>query len=506
MFAVALVRLALFLAAPLDQQIGLIPDDAFYYLVPARHFAELGRWTFDGVAPATGFHLLYGYALAGLFRVAPQLDGATLFGVVAGAGTLAFAAAVWAVARAAVRDFGAPAALGVALAFTAPVALRQPTLLVESCLVLLFSSALLALLSRAGEPPELGPRGLAAALALGLLGNLARSDFGLLPAAGAAVFWALGRRAQARLALAATLGAALGVVAVSLHTLHWSGSVIQSSARMKQHWSALLGYDPRGLLRWLVDVVAPRDARWLGARSGALLVLAAGALGAWTQLGARALRLDHWPLAVACALTIAGYLLFYGAASSGVPPWYLANALAPLAYLMGGVTSFLPRRARVPALAIAVLCAALDTAASLRPFLPHQVAMKDAGLYLRDHPEVGLAAAWNAGVVAYFSGRPVVNLDGLVNDDIYAAAVSGKLLDYVCRRGVRAVVDYAEMIQNPELALRGGHADGRLHALLHGELDFTKDAPGERWHDTDLWLWRFDRSGCGPGEASAASE
>jgi len=37
--AVGLVRLALFLAAPLDAQIGLIPDDAFYYLVPARHFA-----------------------------------------------------------------------------------------------------------------------------------------------------------------------------------------------------------------------------------------------------------------------------------------------------------------------------------------------------------------------------------------------------------------------------------------------------------------------------------
>jgi len=504
-FAVALVHLVLFLAAPLEREIGMIPDDAFYYLVPARHFAELGRWTFDGVAPATGFHLLYGYALAGLFALAPGLGGTTLFGVGAGAGTLLFAAAASLVARAAVREFGAAAALGVFLAFTAPVALRQPTLLVESCLVLFFASALLALLAEAGDAERLSGGWLGGALALGLLGNLSRSDFGLLPAAAAAVFWALGRRAPARLAAAATLGAALGVVAVSLHTLYWSGSLVQSSARMKQHWSGLLGYDVRGLLRWLVDVVSPRDASWLGARAGTLLVLAAGALGAFARLGPRALRLERWPLALTCLLAVAAYVLFYGAASSGVPPWYVANALPPLALLMGGVTSFLPRRALAPALAIAVSCAALDVATSLRPFLPHQVAMLNAGLYLRDHPEIGLASAWNAGVVAYFSGRPVVNLDGLVNDDIYPAAVTGTLLDYMCRRGVRAVIDYEEMVRNPELGLRGGHADGRLHALLRREHDFTESAPDQRWHDSDLWLWRLDDPGC-PSSASGTSE
>lgn len=505
MLAVGLVRLALFLAAPLDAQIGLIPDDAFYYLVPARHFAEGAGWTFDGVAPSTGFHLLYGYALAGLFRLWPSLAGTTLFGVSAGAGTLLFAAAAGFTARAAAREFGAAAALGVFLAFAAPVALRQPTLLVESCLVLFFGGALLALLQAAAGARELSPRWLAAALVLGLLGNLARSDFGLVPAAAALVFAALGRRAPARVAAAATLGALFGVLAVSLHTLYWSGSLVQSSARMKHHWSELLGYDPRGLVRWLVDVVSPRDASWLGARSGTLLVLAAGAIAAFARLGPRALRLDRWPLALASLLAVLGYVLFYGEASSGVPPWYLANALPACAFLMGGVTSFLPRRALVPAAAVAAACAALDVSTSLRPFLPHQAAMLDAGLYLRDHPELGLASAWNAGVVAYFSGRPVVNLDGLVNDEIYPAATSGKLLDYMCRRGVRAVVDYEEMVRNPELALRGGHSDGKLHALLRPERNFTASTPNLRWHDSDLWLWRLDASGCAAA-ASGTSE
>src|SRR5688500_6385445 len=46
--------------------ITMVPDDAFYYIVLAQNFAETGRWTFDGVAPATGFHLLWGYLLAGV--------------------------------------------------------------------------------------------------------------------------------------------------------------------------------------------------------------------------------------------------------------------------------------------------------------------------------------------------------------------------------------------------------------------------------------------------------
>jgi hypothetical protein len=61
------------------------------------------------------------------------------------------------------------------------------------------------------------------------------------------------------------------------------------------------------------------------------------------------------------------------------------------------------------------------------------------------------------------------------------------------------------MIRNPELGRRGGHADGRLHALLRRELDFTANAPDRRWHDTDLWLWRLDPSGC-PSAPSVTSE
>jgi hypothetical protein len=64
--------------------------------------------------------------------------------------------------------------------------------------------------------------------------------------------------------------------------------------------------------------------------------------------------------------------------------------------------------------------------------------MKAVGEYLRSHPDLQGIGAWNAGLIAHFAHRGVVDLDGLVNDEIYAYAAQGRLLDYVCRRAAVA--------------------------------------------------------------------
>src|SRR5882672_11990704 len=57
------------LVLPLGQMTVFVPDDAFYYLVLAKHFAQLGRWTFDGTTNTTGFHLLHPYGLALVYKL-----------------------------------------------------------------------------------------------------------------------------------------------------------------------------------------------------------------------------------------------------------------------------------------------------------------------------------------------------------------------------------------------------------------------------------------------------
>ena len=179
-------RLAKLLRLPDRLLVTYLPDDAFYYLALAQNFARTGRWTFDGVEPATGFHLLWAYLLAALYKMAPHL---TLHGVLLWGGvfqTLCLALAAWLVVRTAEHVFNEHAealSAGVGLIFLSSISLVIDTSLMESPLLILASAATLWLLCRA-EPPR--GWGLGRAFALGLAGMLARSDFGLLPAGAAA--------------------------------------------------------------------------------------------------------------------------------------------------------------------------------------------------------------------------------------------------------------------------------------------------------------------------------
>jgi hypothetical protein len=65
-------------------------------------------------------------------------------------------------------------------------------------------------------------------------------------------------------------------------------------------------------------------------------------------------------------------------------------------------------------------------------------------------------AAFNAGELAYFSERRVINLDGLVNDYAYYQKFirgGGRLSDYLSANGVRYLVDYQIPVDLPEGAI-----------------------------------------------------
>ena len=53
-------------------------------------------------------------------------------------------------------------------------------------------------------------------------------------------------------------------------------------------------------------------------------------------------------------------------------------------------------------------------------------------------------ASWNAGQFGYFLERPVVNVDGLVNDAEFFHSLRSQepLAQYLSRQGIRFVVDY----------------------------------------------------------------
>jgi len=72
------------------------------------------------------------------------------------------------------------------------------------------------------------------------------------------------------------------------------------------------------------------------------------------------------------------------------------------------------------------------------PYLAYQGA-----LWLRNNTdEDAIAAAWNAGIIGYYSHRRVINLDGLANSSDYAERVRGKGLGhYLVNEGTDYLVD-----------------------------------------------------------------
>jgi hypothetical protein len=211
-----------------------------------------------------------------------------------------------------------------------------------------------------------------------------------------------------------------------------------------------------------------------------------GGLGLWVirrrRLGA---LLDH-PLSLGSVLAILGYGAAY-ALNGAVQYWYAATFFAAVALLAAGLVAALPVRGRVVPILI-LLYAAGAVWRFANPPWPWQVATMEAGEMLRAAPDLAPVAAWNAGIVAYFAARPVTNLDGLVNDAVYPAVISGRLAPYLAEAGIRYIVDFPSMLSEAG-GRRGGYADGTLRRCAVPQRTIDPDRP---FDGTPLTLYRLD--------------
>lgn len=495
-----------------------LPDDAFYYLQPARNFATLGRWTFDGTEPATGFHLLWGYFLVALYRLWPGISFHALF-LIAGAVQVAcLALAALLLARTAIRLFGRGSGIGIAIVFLSATVLLQAGWLMESAFVILLAAALIELLARTGLPVRGGV--LAAALALGWLLELARSDAGLLPAFLLPMHLLLWRRkAVSRtmpIAAACVLaGALLGVGTILLHTHAVSGHWLQASAQQKLFWSKIGGHTSfRSVLGTPLSVLQPlHGAVPHYARNTALVRLSsvAGHLVGFTVLVAvlagavltarRAGALGRGLLATLSLLLVA-YCLFYQH-DGALFDWYISNFAAAMALMTAAAAAWYFPRAPYATGVVALLLVSAGWICSLVPSGPWQECMYRAGMYLHDHNLPEQQGAFNSGIIGYFANKSVTNLDGLVNDSILPYAVRGRLGEYMAQRGIGYVFDSPFMLDDAVMQQRGGYPHGGLRACLREETDTFPDDPNNTWEGGHIHLYRFDLQCLRAGKSQA---
>jgi len=478
----------------------LVPDDQFYYLVLARNHAAHGIWSFDGgISVTNGFHPLLARLLSAAYGLAgPEADALVLTGATVLAALVSFLAVALAV-RLAWRLYGT-AALAVALALVPSAYWLSAAWVVEWPYAVLAAAVVWSGVAGVDRPGGDRAGALALVAAAAVLGSLARADFGGGPFCLAVAAFCVGRRdgdwRALRAALAALAGAALGLVLVFVHHVDAAGTAIPGSAAIKAHWASAAGWRPDLAARFVVQQFLPVPIARAGAAATAaglavlagLAALAAGGGGARRALprgpGGRTVFAAAWGTGVL-------YVVLYGL-NAAVQPWYTASFALPALILGAALVALaldrLGRIGRAAAIAGGVMLALAGTGRLLEPAWAHQRYWFAMGERLRDGYADARVGAWNAGLVSFVSRRAIVNLDGVVNNDVHPAIRSGTLADYLDATAIGYLADYGAWVEEAWLRRRGGYDDPALLARL----DPVLVEPGSEgtFAGSALTLWR----------------
>lgn len=466
--------IALYLSSD-DILISSVPDDAFYYIVLAKNWAQTGIWTFNGDIATTGFHPLHAHLLGLFFKVVPEADWHTTFLVFGLAYSFLMGLSCILLNRACKNIFGDFASIGSTLIFFSPIVIQQTTSLMEFPLVVLFSSVIIYIISATNEKQINRP----IVFFSGLLGALSRSDFGAITASLA--FSKLlfnNKKWQWRSSpeLLAFIGAAIGTCLFIAYTFFLSGHFTQGSAATKFFWSKIAGHSlehPIGLLFKLAVFFAPLTAHYLIHKLLAIFLLL---LLVYTLAHRTDEARDIKQITVFALIAIFFYTVFYSFNSQAIQSWYAANFVIPLGILYCYCVH-LTKRYRAATLLFIAITSIIGAYRSATPADPQQIQMMDAAISLRSTLKDERIGSWNAGIIHYFSQKPVFNIDGLTNDEAIPYIKSGNLYHYIKQKNIQYIVDYSAMLENPQLALRGGYGNGELrnHLIFLKYLDSPKN-------------------------------
>ena len=216
---------------------------------------------------------------------------------------------------------------------------------------------------------------------------------------------------------------------------------------------------------------------WIGAVVAALIVIAVPASRRAESL--RAAGLAMLPLTgpvamIALSSGVRWYVAFWYYAPFGLA---VAIAIGLAAHYLEGLLddarSWLGRRAHqtgearreIPSVALYVGLYLVLALALLRQFRPSNFdglwyehpwqtdALEAAAWINANTPPDARIAAYNAGIPAYFSDRPVTNIDGVMNRDAFEALRDCRTRDYLRETGIDYVVDSRQMFEITDCAL-----------------------------------------------------
>lgn len=457
-FAVALIPRCYIASQPIPVQLQkTLPDDAYYYYLTAQNILEGNGPSVDGHNDSNGWHPLW---LVVNLLVFSLFDGQTDAPVYLSLLTGAVAdSLVGVVIFLAVRRFLGDKAAVIAALFYAlnSLPIMQSVNGLETGL-----TALLIALSWAFSLWVLArPRSAIAVLwgvAFGLC-FLARTDTALILVPLAVfVLVKLPLRSRWRLVTIGGLTALLVTMPwFAVNTVKFGGPFAQTSAtavptaiQMRHE------LDSPGVSLWrlsfdtLTELAPWVRGDYLGAPT--ILAIPLSLMGIWGLYRGWTSTESRW-LWVSCLALLTGgvALIAVHTLIRWYPrPWYfVVNAQVltiSMAYLWRSI------RPNVALVVFGVVFALLIVSGVLTwhvGYYPWQNRQYDASVWLRKHTLPGdIIASMNSGIMGYYSGRTVINLDGVVNPQAFDAITDRELLEYMRDEDVSYFVDFDHALHN----------------------------------------------------------
>jgi 4-amino-4-deoxy-L-arabinose transferase-like glycosyltransferase len=435
--------------------LGIIPDDAFYYLQVARHIAESGMSTADGISRTNGYHPLW---MAVCVLLAFVTKGWTMVRV-ALALSLGFHLATALAVRSLVRMTRARELAGVAAAcwLLNPLAYTIATQTVEAPLytfaltLALICHLLVAEALRSGERVPAVRYG----LALGFVW-LARVEGAILVALGMAwLGWQVRRLPGRRRALlAASVCIALLVIPWLLFSYAQVGTIVPDSGAMKALWTTDLFPTSASRLRNVIDSAdffgrtAPRLALGWHIPTALLALIHVTVGGSLLTVAVRDRSRSDAALAQAILAGTVAVLAVYAIAFSDRQIWWLA--LPTLGLFLGVWTVIgaclaetsagrLRSAASLAAVGLSAAGLFLKTGAPLYPWQP-DVYFSQAKVEALV-PHGARLGSFNAGIPMFFGTGREVALDGIVSHGALLSWRRHAVDDYLRANGVAYIVD-----------------------------------------------------------------
>jgi hypothetical protein len=172
----------------------------------------------------------------------------------------------------------------------------------------------------------------------------------------------------------------------------------------------------------------------------------------------------------ASLVVVVGYIFLYRYDTEALQPWYFANFLVPCSLLFGAAVSSpgIPWKTFSFAWILLWLYASMHVL--LETSWPAQIGFYEGGNYIARHPEIKPVGAWNAGIESFYANGGVVDLDGLVNDDILSYSLANNLPEYLRQRHITHIVDDTIMLHADGLQRRGGYPGTTLTQCVNSEV------------------------------------